>query len=84
MADKLLAARENGEKEINEFVKQKIIENLSKFWEKSSKVNTPTFKTLNKVMTVTSSKDKEKVIKYDKDLFLDPQDVLSCKLNPVP
>ena len=69
MADKLLAARENGENEINEFVKQKIIENLSKFWEKISKVNTLTFETLNKVMTVLISKDKEKVIKYNKDLF---------------
>ena len=35
MADKLLATRENGENEINELVKQKIIENPSKFWEKS-------------------------------------------------
>ena len=57
-----------GENEINEFVKQKIIENPSKFWE-ISKVNTPTFETLNKVMTVPISKDKEKIIKYDKDLF---------------
>ena len=47
MADKLLAARENGENEINEFVKQKIIENPSKFWEKISKVNILTFETLN-------------------------------------
>ena len=95
MADKLLAAREYGEKEINEFVKHKIIENFSKFWEKISKVNTPTFETLNKVMTVPISKDKEKVIKYDKDLFqrslvvsrsreIDLQDVLSYKLSPVP
>ena len=95
MADKLLAARENGENEINEFVEQKIIENPSKLWEKTSNVNTPTFETLNKVMTVTISKDKEKVIKYHKDLsqrFLDVsksrkidlQDVLSCELSPVP
>ena len=67
MADKLLAAREDGEDEINEFLKQKIIENLSKFWEKISKVNTQTFETLNRVMTVPISKDK--VIRYDKDLF---------------
>ena len=67
MAGKLLAARENGENEINEYVKQKIIENPSMFWEKISKVNTPTFETLNKVMTVPISKDKTKVIKYDKD-----------------
>ena len=46
-----------------------MIENLSKFWEKISKVNTPTFETLNKVMTVPISKDKAKVIKHDKDLF---------------
>ena len=95
MADKLLAARENGENEINEFVEQKIIENPSKFWDKISKVNTPTFETLNKVMTVPISKDKEKVIKYDKDLFqrflvvsrsreIDLQDVLSYELSPVP
>ena len=95
MADKLLAARENGENEINEFVKRKIIENPSKFWEKISKVNTPTFETLNKVMTVPISKDKEKVIKYDKDLFqrflvasrsreINLQDVLSYKLSHVP
>ena len=40
MADKLLAARENEDNEINEFVfvKQKIIENLNKFWEKISKL----------------------------------------------
>ena len=68
MVDKLLAAKENGENEINEFVKQKIIENPNKFWEKISKLNTPTFETLNKVMTVPVSKDKEKVVKYDKDL----------------
>ena len=67
MADKRLAARENGENEINEFVKQKIIENPGKFWEEISKVNTPTFETLNKVMTVPISKDK--VIKYDKAFF---------------
>ena len=95
MVDKLLAARENGENEINEFVKQKIIENPSKFWEKISNVNTPTFETLNKVMTVPISKDKNKVIKYDKDLFqrflvvsrsreIDLQDVLSYGLSPVP
>ena len=58
MAGKLLATRENGENEINEFVKQKIIENPRKFWEKISKVNTSTFETLNKVMTVPVSKDK--------------------------
>ena len=69
MADKLLAAKENRENEINEFVEQKIIENPNKFWEKISKVNTPTFETLNKVMTVPISKDKEKVIRYDKDLL---------------
>ena len=95
MADKLLAARENRENEINEFVEQEIIENPSKFWEKISKVNTPTFETLNKVMTVPISKDKEKVIKYDKDPFqrflvvsgsreIDLQDVLSYELSPVP
>ena len=55
--------------EINEFVKQKIIENPSKFWEKISKVNTPTFETLNNVMTVPISKEKEKVFRYDKGLF---------------
>ena len=43
MADKLLAAKENGENENNEFVKQKIIENPNKYWEKISKVNTPIF-----------------------------------------
>ena len=94
MVDILLAAKENGENEINEFVKQKIIENPNKFWEKISKLNTPTFETLNKVMTVPISKDKEKVIKYGKDLFqrflvvsrsreIDFQDVLSYKLSPV-
>ena len=46
-------------------------------------------------MTVPISKDKEKVIKYDKDLFqrflvvsrsreIDLQDVLSYQLSPVP
>ena len=46
-------------------------------------------------MTVPISKDKEKIIKYDKDLFqrflvvsrsreIDLQDVLSCELSPVP
>ena len=40
MADKLLAAKENGEKENNEFVEQKIIENPNKPWEKISKANT--------------------------------------------
>ena len=91
MADKLLATRENGENEINELVKQKIIENPSKFWEKISKVNTPTFETLNKVMTVPISKDKV----YEKDLFqrilvvsrsreIDLQDVLSYELSLVP
>ena len=65
MVDKLLAAKENGENEINEFVKQKVIENPNKFWEKISKLNTPAFETLNKVMTVPISKDKKKVIKYD-------------------
>ena len=59
MADNLLAVRENGENEINSFVIQKIIENPSKFWEKITKGNTPTFETLNKVMTVPISKDKE-------------------------
>ena len=68
--DKLLAAKENGENEINEFVKQKIIENPNKFWEKISKLNTPTFETLNKVMTVPISKDKEKVIKYQRFLVV--------------
>ena len=91
MADKLLAAIENGENEINEFVKQKIIENPSKFWEKISKVSTPTFETLNKVMIVPISKDNEKVITYDKDPFqrflvvsrsreIDLQDVLKKQL----
>ena len=91
MADKLLAAIANGENEINEFVKQKIIENPSKFWEKISKVNTPTFETLNKVMIVPISKDNEKVITYDKDPFqrflvvsrsreIDLQDVLKKQL----
>ena len=95
MVEKLLAAKENGENEIDEFVKQKTIENLNKFWEKISKLNTPTFETLNKVMTVPISKDKEQVIKYDKDLFqrflvvsrsreIDLQDVLSYTLSPVP
>ena len=95
MVDKLLAAQENEENEINEFVEQKIIENPSKFWEKISKVNTPIFETLNKVVTVPISEDKEKVIKYDKDLFqrflvvsrspeIDLQDVLSYELSPVP
>ena len=95
MADKLLAAKENGENEINEFVKQKIIENPNKFWEKISKVNISTVETLNKAMTVPISKDKEKVIKYDRDLFqrflvvsrsqeIDLQDVLSYELSPVP
>ena len=79
----------------HEFVKQKIIEYPNKFWEKTSKVNTPTFETLNKVMTVPISKDKDKVIKYDKDLCqrflavpgsrkIDLQDVLSYQLCPVP
>ena len=67
--DKLLAAKENRENEINEFVKQKVIENPNKFWVMISKVNTPIFETLNNVMTVPISKDKEKVIKYGKDLF---------------
>ena len=95
MIDKLFAAKENGENEINEFVKQKIIENPNKVWEQISKLNTPTFETLNKVITVPISKDKEKHIKYDKDLFqkflvvsrsreIDLQDVLSYKLSPVP
>ena len=95
VADKVLAAKENGENEITEFVKQKIIENPNKFWEKISKVNTPTFETLNKVMTVPISKDKEKVMKYDKDPFqrflvvprsreIDLQDVHSYELSPVP
>ena len=46
MADKLLAAKENREWEnqINEFVKQEIIERPNKFWEKISKVNTPILK----------------------------------------
>ena len=44
MVNKLLAAKENGENEINEFVKQKIIENPNKYWEKISKVNTPILK----------------------------------------
>ena len=35
MADKLLAAKENGENEINVFVKQKMMENPNKFWERS-------------------------------------------------
>ena len=52
MADKLLAAKENGENKINEFAEQKKIENPRKFWEKISKANTPTFETLNNVMTV--------------------------------
>ena len=71
MTDKLLAAKENWENKINEFVKQKkiLIENQRKFWKKISSVNTPNFETLNKVMTVPISKDNEKVIKYDKDLF---------------
>ena len=38
MSGKLLAARENGENEINEFVKQKIIENPSSFGRKSQKL----------------------------------------------
>ena len=95
MADKLLAARKNGENEINEFVKQKIVENPSKFWEKISKVNISTFEILNKVMTVPIIKDKEKVIKYDKDLCqrfpvvsrsreIDIQDELSFEVSPVP
>ena len=95
MTDKLLAAKENGENKMNEFVKQKKIENLRKFWKKISKVNTTNFETLNKVMTVPTSKDKEKVSKYDKDLFqsflvvsrrqeIDLQNVLSYKLSPVP
>ena len=95
MADKLLAAKKNGENETNVFVKQKITENPNTFWEKISKVNTPTFETLNKVMTVPISKDKEKAIKYDIDLFqrflvvsrsreIDFQDVLSYELSPVP
>ena len=69
MADKLLAARENGENEINEFVKQKIIENPGKFWEKISNVNTPTFETLNKVMTVPISKDKRKLSNMTRTFF---------------
>ena len=84
-----------GRTKFNEFVKQKVIENPSKFWEKISKVNTPTFETLNEVMTVPISKNKEKVIKYDKDLFqrfvvvsrsreIDLQDILSYELSPVP
>ena len=95
MADKLLAAKENGENEVNEFVKQKMIENPNKFWEKISKVNIPTVETLNKAMTVPISKDKEKVIKYDRDLFqrflvvprsreIYLQDVLSYQLSLVP
>ena len=94
MADKLVAARENGENEINELVEKKIIENPGNFWEKISKVNTPTFETLNKVMTVPISRDKGKVIKYDKDLFqrflvvsrsreIDLKDVLSYQLSSV-
>ena len=95
MADNLLAAKENGKNEINEFAKQKIIENPNKFWEKISKANTPTSKTLNKVMTVSISRDKEKVIKYDKDLLqkflvvsrsgeVDLQDMLSYEVSPIP
>ena len=80
--------------EINAFVKQRIIENPNKFWEKISKVNTPTFETFNKVMTVPISKDREKIIKYDKELCqrflvvsrsreIDLQDVLSYEFSPV-
>ena len=58
MADKLFAAKENGENEINDFVKQKITESPKKFWEKISKVNTATSETFNKVMTVPISKDR--------------------------
>ena len=87
MTDKLLAAKENGENKINELVKQKKIENPRKFWKEISKVNTPNFEPLNKVMTVPFSEDKEKVIKYDKDLVvsrsreIDLQDVLSYELS---
>ena len=36
MVDKRFAAKENGGKEITEFVKQKIIKNPNKFWEQIS------------------------------------------------
>ena len=60
-----------------------------------SKVNTRIFETLNKGMTVPISKDKEKVVKYDKDVFqrflvmsrsreIDLQDVFSYELSLVP
>ena len=93
MADKLLAAKENAENENNEFVEQKIIEKQALGEDLKSWYST--FETLKKVMTVPISKDKEKVIKYDKDLFqrflvvsrsreIDLQDVLSYELSPVP
>ena len=93
--DRLIAAKEIGQRHTNDFIKERLETSQKRFWDPFPQLKILTFASLTKTSKAKTSEEKAVSISADRDLFgrliiaaksraIDLKEVFSYELSPVP